>query len=408
MSERERKEPRPFTRRELLALGGAAGAGLLLGGYPNNAEAGGGKGAKKKRTAPQVPRRVLGKTGEKVPILLMGGAMAFDQVFDPKLAEAYRYGVNYIDTADCYSGGTSEPAVAAFHTRAKLRKKLWITSKSDEHDPAGFQRVFAQSLQRLKTSYIDLYFLHMLEDPKYLSKEMMRTAEKLKKQGKLRFFGFSCHNGNVAELLQLAAKTPWIDAVMFRFNYRKYGDKELNRAIDACVKAKVGLIAMKTQGSAASFKDKWAPFKKSGKWNKHQAVLKAVWADERISAAVSHMDTLEKLRQNIGAALDKTKLGALELQELERYAAATRALACDGCDRHCGARLNAKLQIGDTLRYLMYHDVYGEQEQARQLFAALPANARNLAGIDFSAASAACPNGLDIGWHMRRAADVLG
>jgi predicted aldo/keto reductase-like oxidoreductase len=421
MSERERdsstatRDPndgplsdRSLTRREVLTLSGAAGASLILGGYPQAAAARKQDKRKKAASAPQVPRRVLGKTGETVPILLMGGSMAFDQVFDPKLAEAYRYGVNYVDTADCYAGGTSETAVGAFHSRAKLRKRLWITSKSDEHDPAGFKRVFERSLQRMKTSYIDLYFLHMLQDSRYLNKEMMRTAEQLKKRGKLRFFGFSCHDGNVAELLQLAAKTPWVDAVMFRYNFRKYGDRELNKAIDACVKAKVGLIAMKTQSSAASFKEKWVPFKQTGTWNKYQAVLKSVWADERISAAVSAMDTLEKLRENIRAALNKSKLTALEQHELERYAAATRSMACDGCDHLCGGCLNAPVRIGDTMRYLMYHDVYGQQEEARRLFTALPAAAQQLEGVDFGPASAACPHGVDIGWHMRRAATVLG
>ena len=91
-------------------------------------------------TLPQVPRRVLGKTGETVPILLMGGAMKFDPKFDPKLAEAYRFGVNYVDAADCYAGGQCEGAVGGWLAESGLRKKTWITSKSDQHDPKGFER----------------------------------------------------------------------------------------------------------------------------------------------------------------------------------------------------------------------------------------------------------------------------
>jgi len=137
-------------------------------------------------------------------------------------------------------------------------------------------------------------------------------------------------------------------------------------------------------------------------------VLKAVWADKRISAAVSHMDTLEKLHQNIAAALDRTKLGQAERDELQRYAAATRSLACDGCDHLCGAAVTAPVQIGATMRYLMYHDSYGEPARARALFRALPPEARQLASIDFSAASAACPNNIDLNWHLHRAARILG
>src|SRR5947207_963467 len=94
---------------------------------------------------------------------------------------------------------------------------------------------------------------------------------------------------------------------------------------------------MKTQGSEPAMKDAWQRFEKAGKWNKYQAVLKAVWEDERMTAAISHMDTFEKLRENVAAALDRTSLTEAEKGALERYAAATRSYACDGCDHLCDA-----------------------------------------------------------------------
>jgi len=165
---------------------------------------------------------------------------------------------------------------------------------------------------------------------------------------------------------------------------------------------------MKTQGSEASFEDAWKQFEKSGKWTKHQAVLEAVWADERISAAVSQMDNFEKLRQNIAAALDRSELSAVEKDALDRYAEATRAFAGDGCDHLCNPAVDAPVQIGDTMRYLMYHDVYGSPDEARALFRSrLPAQARELSGVDFEPASLACPHGIDLAHHMARAARVF-
>jgi predicted aldo/keto reductase-like oxidoreductase len=354
-----------------------------------------------------VPRRILGKTGESIPILLMGGGMKLDARFDPKLAEAFRFGVNYVDAADCYSGGTCEAAVGNFHTKAGVRKDLWITSKSDQHEPAGFENTLRRSLKALQTDWVDMYFLHALQDPRSVDDDLKVVVERLKKEGKIRHFGFSCHDGNVAELLHKAAATPWVDAVMFRYNFRQYGNKELNDAIDACTKAKVGLIAMKTQGSEASFADAWKKFEGTGKWNKYQAVLKAVWADERITAAVSHMDTFDKLKENVAAALDRTELGGLDRAGLEKYAAATRAHACDGCDHLCGAAVGAPVEIGATMRCLMYHDVYGDAEKAREAFARLPAAARRLTGVDFARAQAACPHGLDVPALMRRAGEIF-
>jgi len=399
------KKPNGITRRQLFtSLGGAGAAGLISSTLSRNAEAAPGK---KEDALPQVPRRVLGKTGQKIPILLFGGGVTLDPRFDPKLAEALRFGVNYIDAADCYGGGTCESAVASFHSRAKVRDDIWITSKSDEHDVKGFEKTFAQSLKKLQTDKVDMYYLHMFRDPSYLTKELEKTVARLKKEGKMRYFGFSCHHGNVAELLQKASELDWIDSVMFRYNFRQYGNKELNKAMDAAHKSKVGLIAMKTQGSAASFSDEWKKFEKTGKWNKHQAVLKAVWADERITAAVSHMDTLDKLRQNIAAALDKEKLTQAEFNALDRYAEATRTYACDGCDHICSAKLDAPVQIGDTMRYVMYHDVYGETDKAQKLFRSLPQAAQKIAGLDFAPARAACPHGVDLVAHMDRASKIF-
>jgi uncharacterized protein len=405
MSQRQKK-PMPqkkqdITRRQMLSQAGVAGGGLVLASSL-------GVGPAAIAAAPvQVPRRVLGKTGETIPILAMGGALPLDPRFDPKLAECVKYGVNYFDQADCYSGGEGEPALGAFHTRANLRSKIWITTKSDDKDPKGFEKTFHESLEKLKTDYVDMYYLHGLRKLDQLNDELKVVVERLRKQKKLRFFGFSCHDGTVAELLELAAKTPWVDSVMFRYNFHQYGNDKLNRGIDACVKSKVGLIAMKTQGSAVSFEPQWKKFEQTGKWNKYQAVMKAVWADERITSVVSDMDNMDKLRENIGAALDKTKLTATELEALHKYASATRSVTCDGCDHICGAAIDAPVQIGPTLRYLMYHDVYGKSELAKDLYRKLPAEARQFAKVDFGAARAACPHGVDIAQWMKRAAEVL-
>ena len=389
-----------ISRRTFIQTSTAVGAGALLAPKLALGEA----------PAPQVPQRVLGKTGAKIPILLMGAGMTLDEKFDPRFFECLRYGVNYVDTADCYAGGTSEIATGNFVKKVGDRKKVWITTKSDEKDAKGMLDTYATSLKKMNVSYADMLYLHNLKDWDDINPELARAVEKLKKEGKLKFFGFSCHSGNVAELLTKAGGVSWIDSTMFRYNFRQYGNKELNKAIDAAAKANIGLIAMKTQGSEASFRDKWEKFEKTGKWNKHQAVLKAVWEDDRITAAVSHMDTLEKIRENVGAAVDKTKLGAADRKSLFEYAHATRSGACDGCDQICNPTVNAPVRIGDTMRYLMYHDSYASPEkraEARQLFAQLPAEARQLQGVDFTPATRACPHGVDVAAHMKRAQEVL-
>ncbi len=397
-----------ITRRQLLRHSGAIGGGALLGEVALSAVAEEAWAAAEGKLAP-VPKRVLGKTGEKIPILLQGGSMPWNTKWDPKLPEALKHGITYWDAAYVYSGGTNEQAIGTFFERSKStkRKDIWITSKSPLKDPEGFEKRLGESLARMKIPYVDMYYLHGVDDPSVFTPALMKKVEELKKQKKMRYFGFSCHNGNVAELLQLAAKTPWVDSVMFRYNFRQYGNKELNQAMDAAHKAGVGLIAMKTQGSSVSFEDRWQKFQQTGKWNQYQAVMKAVWEDERITAAVSEMDSLEKIRENAAAARDTGKLGALDRQELMRYALATRSVSCDGCSHLCEGAVDAPVPVATTLRYLMYHDSYGKREAARQLYRALPPEARRIEGVDFTKASAVCPNGLNVSAHLARAAKVL-
>jgi predicted aldo/keto reductase-like oxidoreductase len=385
-----------LSRRHLLTVGAAASGAALVGTGSADAK------------AVQVPRRVLGKTKQSIPILLLGGGMGFKAGTDPRIRLALQHGVNYIDTARQYAGGSSERNAGATLDKLRARKDTWITSKTPKWSARGFEQDVAFSLESLKTSWVDLYFLHGLDDLAPLDdRELVRTVEKLKAANKIRFFGFSCHGGNVAELLQAAAQRPFVDAVMFKYSFRDYGDRELNLAMDAAHKAGVGLIAMKTQGSEAGFRDAWQKFERAGKWNKFQAVLKAVWADERISAAVSHMESIEQLRENIAAAVDRRALGALEQEALGRYAELTRPYACRGCDHVCNAAVDAPVRIGTTLRSLMYHDAYRDPEKAQRVWNELPPAARQLDGVDFSAANRACPHGVDVATLMRRALQVL-
>lgn len=395
-----------LSRRRLLTLSGAASTAAAVSPFLGAREAWG--EVAKGKSAPRVPRRTLGKTGQKIPILLLGGGAGFDPKFDPKIARALQHGVDYIDAARAYAGGSCEANAATTLKRLKVLDDVWITSKSESHDAPGLERNVETSLAALGRKCVDLYFLHGIEDPGILSdKAVFASVDKLKKAGKIKYFGFSCHDGTVTELLKKAAGISAIDAIMFRYNFRTYGNKELNQAMDAAHKANIGLIAMKTQGAEASFEGAWKKFEKTGKWTKHQAVLKAVWSDARISAAVSHMDNLEKLQQNIAAAVDDEKLGVTDWHAIERYASLTRREACDGCGHVCNAAVSQPVNIATTLRCVMYHDVYGDADKARRVFSSLPEAARNLAGVDFSAASRACPHGLDITRHMERARQIL-
>lgn len=343
------------------------------------------------------PRRKLGRNGPLVPILQQGG----DYYCPPRLVKrCMDLGVRSFDTADNYANSRAEQSLGDSLSRLKIKRgDVFVATKGRPKRPEDILgKCLPASLRRLRTDYVDAWYVHDLEDPDVLSNRAWREAAAAAKQaGKIKLFGLSCHNDKLIEVMNAASRCGWVDVVMLRYNFRSHGDRALNEAISACHKAGVGLIAMKTQASAVSFVDRVDPFRQQG-YNRHQAVLKAVWQDERIAAAVSAMPTLRWLEENAAAAFDRLSVAEAEL--LREYDAATRSAycpgGCGGCRRECEAALETDLAVADILRYLTYHDSYGRRRHARRLFQSLPPERRRLDNVDLASAQRACPNGLDL------------
>jgi predicted aldo/keto reductase-like oxidoreductase len=355
----------------------------------------------------KVPRRELGGTGKKIPILLFGCSQVFDPKYDKMLHRGFKEGVDYLDTALVYERGQSHKTLAPFVKQVK-RENVWITSKgpSSRATVESYTKNLDKCLEQLEVDHLDLYFMHFVSDAKFLDKEYIEMGERMRKSKKTNFFGFSCHDGNVVELMNKAAKVGGIDAIMFRYSFGQYGDKELNKAIDACKEAKIGLIAMKTQKSVPAKQEEVIKFK-SEDFTLGQAKLKAVWADERIDSAVSHMDSLELLDENVAAAKSPIKLSMDEFHQLNQLAAKTSGFSCMGCKQHCEPEIAANTRVADSLRYLMYYECYDEPDKAKRLFRGLPPGEREIDGVDFQRAARACPEGVDIAGRLKLAQDLL-
>lgn len=353
-----------------------------------------------------MPLRELGSTGEKIPILHLGTAQRLDPVYDKVMHLCFKEGVTYFDTALSYGWGSSHKAIANFVTQIGDRKQLWLTSKSHSGSPKGIIADIDQCLDGLETDYLDLYLMHQVNNARMLDKEYLKAGDQLRKSGKTRFFGFSCHGGNVAEIMGMAAKVGGIDAILFRYNFRRYGDRELNLAIDACQKAGIGLLAMKTMGGVPRDLEKVVEFR-SQDFTLEQAKLKSVWADQRIDSIASEMDSVKVARLNIEAAKSEKALTAEETHQLNRLAALTAGYACQGCSHLCESAVNGQVAIADSLRYLMYYEYYGKQEHAQELYQTIPPETRRFEQADLGKATEVCPQGIDIAARLRRAQSVL-
>jgi len=333
----------------------------------------------------------------------LGGGQTFDPRFDRILHGAFKAGVEFLDTALLYSDGMSHKTIAPF-VKQVGRENLFLLSKgsAERATVAKFTRDLDTCLRQLETDYLDMYFMHAVDNPKFLDREYILMGEQLRKSGKAHFFGFSTCGDGLLECMHKAARVGGIDAILFRYSFAKYGDLALNKAIDACRKAGIGLIAMKTQNAVPADQTYVKEFR-SNDFTLAQAKLKAVWADERIDAATSLMDNTRKLAENVAAAKSPTQLSMAEFQQLRRIATASAAFACQGCAQICESCYEGPVRVAKPLRYLMYHECYGETRHARELYARLRPEERAFDRIDLSAAAAACPQGIDIAARLQAA-----
>ncbi|UCG46944.1 MAG: aldo/keto reductase [Phycisphaerales bacterium] len=359
---------------------------------------------------PKMPLRKLGKTGVKVPVLSLGTMFNLldNQII---LRRSMDLGVTYWDTSNVYAGGNSELGIGKYLTdNPKARKDLFIVTKAlNAKDGEAMEKCLQLSLARMKTTYIDLHFFHDLRDPADLSDDIRMWAQGAKKRKLIRFFGFSTHK-NMALCLRAAAKLDWIDAIMTVYNFRLMQDAEMQAGVDACHKAKIGLVAMKTQGIGPVAK--WAGhtpkietdadrklvdhFLKRG-LTEGQAKIKVVLDDKRFASVCVGMENVGFLRSNVDAVTDKPKLTRRDVDALRRYAEHTRTGYCGGCGHICESALPEAPCVSDIMRSLMYCNGYGRRDLGAELFASVPACVRSrLLEIDYSLSEARCPNRLPI------------
>ena len=197
--------------------------------------------------AKPIARRTLGKTGEKLSIIGFGGIVVMNEdtgAASNIVAEAVDRGVNYFDVAPSY-GNAQERLGAAL---APYRNKCFLACKTDGRMKDDSRADLEQSLKLLKTDHLDLYQFHALTKMADLDKVLgpggaIETFEAAKKEGKIRFIGFSVHSVETA----LAALDRYnFDTVLFPVNWvlfsqANFGPQILKRAQEK----NMGILALK-------------------------------------------------------------------------------------------------------------------------------------------------------------------
>jgi predicted aldo/keto reductase-like oxidoreductase len=193
----------------------------------------------------------------------------------------------------------------------------------------------------------------------------------------------------------------------------------MKRAVDACVKAGIGLTAMKTQAAFSAYfyasigsetdsaLKMTESFIEKG-YTPEQAKLKAVWDNPHIASICSAMSNMTILQANAAAALNKTRLSLRDRRILDQYAQRTSAGYCAGCADICESAVDVNVPISDIMRCAMYTNSYKDKDQALSLFNALPADIKaNILAADYSKAEKQCPQKIQIGRVLKQTYEDL-
>jgi aryl-alcohol dehydrogenase-like predicted oxidoreductase len=162
--------------------------------------------------------RNLGNSNLQVSALCLGTMMFGDQTDKAEaaaiVADAHANGVNYIDTADVYTTGASETLVGELikPTRAdwvlvsKVGNKMSERVNETHYSRSWMMRALEDSLKRLQTDYIDIYYLHRDYNGMNLE-EPLRAIDAMLRAGKIRYWGISNFRGwRIAELMRIAGQ----------------------------------------------------------------------------------------------------------------------------------------------------------------------------------------------------------
>src|SRR5437879_2473277 len=213
-----------------------------------------------------IPRRTLGRTGEKVSLVGLGGfhiGMQSDEKESIRIIRAaLDSGINFLDNCWDYNNGESEIRMGKA-LRDGYRQKAFLMTKID-----GQTRKFAaaqldESLRRLQTDHIDLLQFHeviRMTDPEriFATAGGMEAVLEAKKAGKLRFIGFTGHKNPAMHLHMLetaAAHQFHFDAVQMPLNAMDAHYESFEKKIlPILVKDEIGVLGMKPMGAGLLLK----------------------------------------------------------------------------------------------------------------------------------------------------------
>jgi len=296
--------------QRMAAMAVAGSAIMQMNDIENNTT-----GEKKKGV---LPKRVLGKTGVEVSMLVLGGVSGMGmkptaEFNPPDLANAaIDAGITYLDTAPGYSNGQSELNYGM--VMAKRRNEVFLASKTLKRTYDEAMREVEESLKRLQTDHYDLFQVHSVlekEDVSLWGKSngMMKAFYKLRDEKVTRFIGVTGHES--ADAMNRAIDMYDFDTILTTFNPVPRRLPWRESVLPNAVRKNMGIIAMKVMGGGGGALVTGNPEKNvNGNW---------YWDETPHQAQPSDL-----IRYVLGLPVTCVNIGMKSIKELEINVAAVR------------------------------------------------------------------------------------
>src|SRR6202795_4612226 len=255
------------SRREFL---GVTAASLLMAGSLSRAAKPDTKSDTRPDTRNGIPYRTLGRTGEKVSVIGLGGYHLGNQSDPEESIRIIRTGIderiNFLDNCWDYNGGESEIRMGKA-LRDGYRQKGFLMTKIDGRKKTAATTQLNESLRRLQTGRIDLLQFHEVirdSDPDRIFAEGggMEAAVEARKAGKIRFIGFTGRKSPDIHLKMLAIASKHgfpFDAVQMPLNVMDaHFDSFEKKVLPVLLKNDIGVLGMKPMGDHIILESKTA------------------------------------------------------------------------------------------------------------------------------------------------------
>jgi predicted aldo/keto reductase-like oxidoreductase len=298
-----------------------------------------------------------------------------------------------------------------FEKHPGVREKVFLTGKIYSTDTAVMQMHLDKVLKENKTSFVDFLALHPVDNVNVLNNDIRKWVEKVKKEKKIRFFGFCTHK-NMDSCLSDASKLGWIDGIQTFYNYRMQSIKSMEDALQKCYEKGIGIFAVKSMGCSVqketelhklSSKEKIVSSLKNPNISFEQLKLKAIWQNPNLTSICSLMPNSTILHSNVLAAIDQQPLFPETINLLKEYANSTGKFFCRRCGE-CETTNADKIPIFHIMELLLYSRGYGKSDWAVQKFAQMPSEIqRIISDSDYSNAENICPQKMPIQQLMKEA-----